>query len=155
MNVVDITTCTSENELLNLLDVNKLKIMQNRRSALHRMIIKIQERNINKVTNKLLSQSELACRAGIDSTYITKIINGTRHPTKYTWFRIGITGEFTLAEMEEFMQAAGFALDPNFKPDIILIYAVKKKLKLREIYELLEDAQVEPAILLEFDKGYM
>lgn len=82
---------------------------------------------------KGLSMQTIADKAWVDRSYLSKIIEGSRHPKKYAWFRIGFAGGYDIGEMAQFMKAAGYVFDEENMVDVLLLYCMGQNMNLNEI----------------------
>ncbi len=93
---------------------------------------------IRKLTNKPplgkgMSMQAIADKAWVDRSYLSKILEGLRHPKKYAWFRIGLAGGYDEQEMVHFMKAAGYVFDEENMVDVLLLYCMGQNMNLNEI----------------------
>lgn len=95
---------------------------------------------IRKLTQKPplgkgMSLQAIADKAWVDRSYLSKIMEGKRHPKKYTWFRIGLSGGYDTKEMIQFMKIAGYAFDEGNLVDVLLLYCIGQNMTLNRIAE--------------------
>lgn len=81
---------------------------------------------------KGMSMQAIADRAWVDRSYLSKIIDGLRHPKKYAWFRIGLAGGYDVGEMVRFMRMAGYVFDEENLVDVLLLYCMGQGMDLAE-----------------------
>lgn len=149
MMIGSIEKCKNNYELEKWFAKNKYEIFSSEAASINISIMTIIERQTKKTQKNSFSQSDIAKAIGIDTSTINRFFNGSRHPNKYIWYRIGLLGNFTYDEMKYFMAAAGYILNVNVKTDTLLIYSFCNNLSIYDTYSLLVHHRVSEKVINE------
>lgn len=110
----------------------KEKLFVGQQPAVDAAIRRIRE----QIRKQKLSHNKVSTDAGLDASYLNKILNGKRHPTKYVWFRICVAAGCDAELMQQLMKSVGFAFDENNLVDLLLLYGAERGWRLEDMEEL-------------------
>lgn len=86
-----------------------------------------------------ISQSKLGHRAGFDHSYVSRLEDGTRQPSRATVMALAAALELSDVETDELRQAAGFS--PRIDPDVERFRRLPPEVR-RAVLDLIEKARI-------------
>lgn len=130
--MIDILKQFTKEQLKEYLEQKRTSLFAGQKPAMSHAIHKLTQK---PPLGKGMSMQAIADKAWVDRSYLSKIMDGLRHPKKYAWFRIGLAGGYGVEEMAHFMKAAGYVFDEENMVDVLLLYCMGQNMNLNEIAE--------------------
>lgn len=90
-----------------------------------------------------LSANRLAQLIGVDRSYIYKMINAKKYPSRDIAIMISIVLELDLLNTQKMLNLLGFTLSEVIKRDFVIMECIKRRLELDQVYYVLEEFQLE------------